>query len=84
MEIRSDTRFLPVALVEEKNMLESGFDFLVLDLICSSVFRAWKWRVGWHLERKERRTRKKIHVLAELKSSSEGSISIKQNQVLWA
>ena len=59
MEIRSDTRFLPVALVEEKNMLESGFDFLVLDLICSSVFRAWKWRVGWYLERKERRTRKK-------------------------
>ena len=31
-----------------------------------------------------KKNKKKIHVLAELKSSSEGSISIKQNQVLWA
>ena len=55
----------------------------------------WRRRTHWFLglgsgewdgiwrERKGR-TRKKIHVLAELKSSSEGSVSIKQNRVLWA
>ena len=44
MEIGSDTRFLATAPVEEKNTL---------------VFGAWKWRVGRHLERKERKNKKK-------------------------
>ena len=33
--------------------------FFILDLICSWVFGAWMWRVGRHLERKERKNKKK-------------------------
>ena len=84
MEIESNTRFLAAALVEEKNTLESGFDFLFWIWFVHGFLGlgSGEWDGIWR-ERKGR-TRKKIHVLAELKSSSKDSISIKQNQVLWA
>ena len=76
------THGFSTTLVEEKNTFESGFDFLF-----------WIWFVhgflglGTAFGKKERKNKKQIRVssvLAELKSSSEGSFSIKQNQVLWA
>ena len=84
MEIGSDTLFLAAAPVEEKNTLENGFDFLFWIWFVHGFLglRSGEWDDIWR-ERKGR-IRKKIHVLAELKSSSKDLVSIKQNQVLWA